>query len=179
MFHTNNPKKQFVKFETEKYEDNHCREIIITCDNFSAKYYPQGWRFFPKTGGLTLLSVQSRSYLCAQNENDCLMRPTERRENGGKRKWRQIRQENFKGEIREKKKPKRKRNIAGNMKPANHLQGSMVYLSVQTRLVGRINHSSQFACRGDGLCHSWASGHIQLSAYGSKEPQKEKSIENP
>ena len=49
------------------------------------------------------------------------MRPTERRENGGKRKWRQIRQENFKGEIREKKKPKRKRNIAGNMKPANHL----------------------------------------------------------
>ena len=80
------------------------------------------------------------------------MRPTERRENGGKRKWRQIRQENFKGEIREKKKPKRKRNIAGNMKPANHLQGSMVYLSVQTRLVGRINHSSQFACRGDGLC---------------------------
>ena len=109
------------------------------------------------------------------------MRLTERRENGGKRKWRQIRQENFKGEIREKKKPKRKRNIAGNMKPANHLQGSMVYLSVQTRLVGRINHSSQFACRGDGLCHSWASGHIhiQLSAYGSKEPQKEKSIENP
>ena len=107
------------------------------------------------------------------------MRPTERRENGGKRKWRQIRQENFKGEIREKKKPKRKRNIAGNMKPANHLQGSMVYLSVQTRLVGRINHSSQFACRGDGLCHSWASGHIQLSAYGSKEPQKEKSIEIP
>ncbi|UVS28773.1 hypothetical protein [Bacteroides fragilis] len=87
------------------------------------------------------------------------MRPTERRENGGKRKWRQIRQENFKGEIREKKKPKRKRNIAGNMKPANH--------------------TSQFACRGDGLCHSWASGHIQLSAYGSKEPQKEKSIENP
>ena len=30
------------------------------------------------------------------------MRPTERRENGGKRKWRQIRQENFKREIREK-----------------------------------------------------------------------------
>ena len=56
MFHTNNPKKQFVKFETEKYEDNHCREIIITCDNFRPKYYPQGWRFLPKTGGLTLLS---------------------------------------------------------------------------------------------------------------------------
>ncbi len=30
------------------------------------------------------------------------MRLTERRENGGKRKWRQIGQENFKREIREK-----------------------------------------------------------------------------
>jgi hypothetical protein len=25
---------------------------------FREKYYPQGWRFFPKTGGLTLLSRQ-------------------------------------------------------------------------------------------------------------------------
>jgi hypothetical protein len=32
------------------------------------------------------------------------MRLTERRGNGGKRKWRQIGQENFKREIREKKK---------------------------------------------------------------------------
>ncbi|MCB7372724.1 hypothetical protein LI003_22795, partial [Bacteroides caccae] len=53
--------------------------------------------------------VQSRNYLCAQNGNDCLMRLTERRENGGKRKWRQIGQENFKREIREKgKTPKGK-----------------------------------------------------------------------
>ena len=44
------------------------------------------------------------------------MRLTERRENGGKRKWRQIRQENFKGEIRKKKKPQKKRNIAGSVK---------------------------------------------------------------
>ncbi|EEC94071.1 hypothetical protein PRABACTJOHN_04568, partial [Parabacteroides johnsonii DSM 18315] len=43
------------------------------------------------------------------NGNDCLMRLTERRENGGKRKWRQIGQENFKREIREKgKTPKGK-----------------------------------------------------------------------
>ncbi|KAA4006376.1 hypothetical protein NXW19_27020 [Bacteroides ovatus] len=28
---------------------------------------------------------------------------------------------------------------------------------------------------GDGLCHSWASGHARLSAYGSKEQQKRKS----
>ena len=75
---------------------------------FSEKYYPKGWRFFQKTGGLPCFPVQSRSYLCTQHENDCLMRLTERRENGGKRKWRQIRQENFKREIREKDIPNRK-----------------------------------------------------------------------
>ncbi|EYA66495.1 hypothetical protein M139_2096 [Bacteroides fragilis str. S23L24] len=31
---------------------------------------------------------------------------------------------------------------------------------------------------GDGLCHSWASGHIQLSASGSKDWLKEKSTKN-
>ncbi len=29
---------------------------IRECKVFREKYYPQGWRFFPKTGGLTLLS---------------------------------------------------------------------------------------------------------------------------
>ena len=37
------------------------------------------------------------------------MRLTERRENGGKRKWRQIRQENFKREIREKRNPQKEK----------------------------------------------------------------------
>ena len=147
---------------------------------FSGKILPAGLEIFAENRRLDLAFPSNPGITFApRTEMTAWCGVTERRENGGKRKWRQIRQENFKGEIREKKKPKRKRNIAGNMKPANHLQGSMVYLSVQTRLVGRINHSSQFACRGDGLCHSWASGHIQLSAYGSKEPQKEKSIENP
>ena len=54
MFHTNNPKKQFVKFETEKYEDNHCREIIITCDNFSAKILPAGLEIFSENRRLDL-----------------------------------------------------------------------------------------------------------------------------
>ena len=31
---------------------------IRECKVFREKYYPQGWRFFPKTGGLTLLSRQ-------------------------------------------------------------------------------------------------------------------------
>ena len=75
---------------------------------FSEKYYPKGWRFFQKTGGLTLLSRTIPELPCTQHENDCLMRLTERRENGGKRKWRQIRQENFKREIREKDIPNRK-----------------------------------------------------------------------
>ena len=29
---------------------------IRECKVFREKYYPQGWRFFPKTGGLTLHS---------------------------------------------------------------------------------------------------------------------------
>ena len=48
MFHTNNPKKQFVKFETEKYEDNHCREIIITCDNFGQNTTRRAGDFYRK-----------------------------------------------------------------------------------------------------------------------------------
>lgn len=31
---------------------------IRECKVFRGKYYPKGWRFFPKTGGLTLLSRQ-------------------------------------------------------------------------------------------------------------------------
>ena len=31
---------------------------IRECKFFREKYYPKGWRFFPKTGGLTLLSRQ-------------------------------------------------------------------------------------------------------------------------
>ena len=31
---------------------------IRECKVFREKYYPKGWRFFPKTGGLTLLSRQ-------------------------------------------------------------------------------------------------------------------------
>jgi len=46
------------------------------------------------------------------------MRLTERRENGGKRKWRQIGLKNFKREIREKEKtPKGKGTSAGSVKP--------------------------------------------------------------
>ena len=55
------------------------------------------------------------------------MRLTERRENGGKRKWRQIGQENFKREIRKKGiMPKRKGTLPEAWNRANHRQGSMI-----------------------------------------------------
>ena len=78
---------------------------------FSGKILPAGLEIFAENRRLDLaFPLKSRNYLCAQNGNDYLMRLTERRENGGKRKWRQIRQENFKREICEKKKsPKGKK----------------------------------------------------------------------
>ncbi len=64
--------------------------------DFSRKQ--EAWPCFP---------VQSRNYLCAQNGNDCLMRTTERRENGGKRKQRHIERKQPR-EIRIGKKPPKK-----------------------------------------------------------------------
>lgn len=58
---------------------------------FSGKILPEGLEIFPENRRLDLaFPLKSRNYLCAQNENDYLMRLTERRKNGGKRKWRQI-----------------------------------------------------------------------------------------
>lgn len=58
---------------------------------FSGKILPEGLEIFAENRRLDLaFPLKSRNYLCAQNENDYLMRLTERRKNGGKRKWRQI-----------------------------------------------------------------------------------------
>ena len=57
---------------------------------FSEKYDPQGWRFFQKTGGLTLHSRQFPK-LPLQPERKWLPNAAaERHKNGGKRKQRQI-----------------------------------------------------------------------------------------
>lgn len=77
---------------------------------FRSKYYPQGWRFLPKTGGLTLLSVQSRNYLCAQNENDWLMRLTERRKMEVNENRGRLCRKKLQGKIRKKESPKGKRH---------------------------------------------------------------------
>ena len=45
----------FVKFKTtEKYEDNHCRKVITTYDNFSGKILPAGLEIFPENRRLDL-----------------------------------------------------------------------------------------------------------------------------
>ena len=94
---------------------------------FSRKYYPQGWRFPQKTGGLTLHSRPIPELPLRPERKwqpDAL---PERRENGGKRKWRQIGQENFKREIRKKGiMPKRKGTLPEAWNRANHRQGSMI-----------------------------------------------------
>ena len=148
---------------------------------FSGKILPAGLEIFPENRRLDLAFPSNPGITFApRTEMTAWCGVTERRENGGKRKWRQIRQENFKGEIREKKKPKRKRNIAGNMKPANHLQGSMVYLSGQTCRGGQIK--SFFP-----VCLLWVTG---CSIYGQavihgfplpaqRNSEKEKSSEKP
>ena len=44
--------------EIVSYNNNSYVVVSIADRAFREKYYPQGWRFFPKTGGLTLLSRQ-------------------------------------------------------------------------------------------------------------------------
>ncbi|MCS3237114.1 hypothetical protein NXU96_19000 [Phocaeicola vulgatus] len=63
------------------------------------------------------------------------MRLTERRENGGKRKWRRIGLENFKREIREKgKTPKGKRDTAGGVKPGKPPAGKYDFICLAERV---------------------------------------------
>ena len=53
---------------------------------FGRKYYPKGLRrgdFFRKQKARPCIFVKSRNYLCAQNENDCLMRWVENVFRGG------------------------------------------------------------------------------------------------
>ena len=77
---------------------------------FSEKILPEGLEIFSENRRLDLaFPLKSRNYLCAQNGNDYLMRLTERRENGGKRKWRQIGKKNSREKSVKKKSPKEKR----------------------------------------------------------------------
>ena len=59
---------------------------IRDCKVFRKNTTRRAGDFSRKQEARPCIPVQSRNYLCAQNGNDCLMRLTERRENGGKRK---------------------------------------------------------------------------------------------
>lgn len=153
---------------------------IRECKVFREKYYPQGWRFFPKTGGLTLHSRPIPELPLRPERKwqpDAL---PERRENGGKRKWRQIGQENFKREIREKgKTPKGKGTLPEAWNRANHRQGSMI-LYVWPNVSGRTDKiilpGLPAVC--DGLFHLWigrSDTAFRLRHKGTAE--KEKSSE--
>ena len=54
---------------------------IRECKVFRSKYYPQGWRFLPKTGGLTLLSLIP-TFSSTRNENDRCDRKTHKKNVG-------------------------------------------------------------------------------------------------
>lgn len=122
--------------------------------DFSRKQ--EAWPCFP---------VQSRNYLCAQNENDWLMRLTERRKMEVNENRGRLGGKKLQGKIRKKKNHQKEKDITGSVKSANHN-----------------NHSSRFArCvwppvsfmgQADTLCI-----HFPLPA--KETAKKEKSFENP
>ena len=88
------------------------------------------------------ISVQSRNYFCAQNENDWLMRLTERRKNGGKQRWRQIWEKSPKICMR------RKRDLSESVERQQRTRNVCTYLTAEYFQAGKYGHSSQFAFRG-------------------------------
>ena len=63
---------------------------IRECKVFRSKYYPQGWRFLPKTGGLTLLSRPIPELPLRPERKWLTDAAYWKAQNGGKRKQRQI-----------------------------------------------------------------------------------------
>ena len=94
------------------------------------------------------------------------MRLTERRGNGGKRKWRQIGQENFKREIRKKEVHKRRRETAGSVEPGKPPCGKYGLPAV-----------------GDGLFHSWSGRSCTAFRFRlkwtAKKKNSQKSVKAP
>ena len=108
------------------------------------------------------------------------MRLTERRENGGKRKWRQIGQENFKREIRKKGKRQKEKGHSRRRETGQTTgEGSMilyVWPSVYGRTDKIILPGLPAVC--DGLFHLWigrSDTAFRLRLKGTVE--KEKSSE--
>ena len=134
----------------------------------------EAWPCFP---------VQSRNYLCAQNENDWLMRLTERRKMEVNENRGRLCRKKLQGKIRKKKNHQKEKDITGSVKRANHNKGSMI-VSDPTELVqpGGNNHSSRFVrlCVGACFIHGagWHTLH-SLSASGKRDSEKRKIIWKP
>ena len=149
---------------------------------FRSKYYPQGWRFLPKTGGLTLLSCPIPE-LPLRPERKWLTDAAHwKAQNGGKRKQRQI-VEKTSGENPEKRNHQKGKRHNRSVKRANHNKGSM-NVSDPMELVppGGNNHSSRFArCVCPSASFMGQAGHTlhPLSASGKRDSAKRKSSENP
>ena len=154
---------------------------IRGCKVFRGNTTRRAGDFRRKQEAWPCIPVQSRNYLCAQNGNDYLMRLTERRENGGKRKWRQIGQENFKREIRKKGiMPKRKGTLPEAWNRANHRQGSMilyVWPSVYGRTDKIILPGLPAVC--DGLFHLWIGRSDTAFRLRLKGTAKKKNRQKP
>ena len=110
------------------------------------------------------------------------MRLTERRGNGGKRKWRQIGQENFKREIRKKEVHKRKRETAGSVEPG---KPERMVLYVRQDVSGRTYKIilSGLPAVGDGLFHSWSGRSCTAFRFRlkwtAKKKNSQKSVKAP
>ena len=131
----------------------------------------EAWPCFP---------VQSRNYLCAQNENDWLMRLTERRKMEVNENRGRLGRKNFRGKSVKRGNRLKEKDITGSVKRANHDKGSMI-VSVPTELVqpGGNNHSSRFVrlCVTACFIHEagWHTLH-SLSASGKRDSKKRKII---
>ena len=134
----------------------------------------EAWPCFP---------VQSRNYLCAQNENDWLMRLTERRKMEVNENRGRLGRKNFRGKSVKRGNRLKEKDITGSVKRANHDKGSMI-VSVPTELVqpGGNNHSSRFVrlCVTACFIHEagWHTLH-SLSASGKRDSEKRKIIWKP
>ena len=142
---------------------------------FSGKILPAGLEIFTENRRLDLAFPSNPGITFAPRTEMTTWCAPERRENGGKRKWRQIRQENFKREIR-----KREMDTAGSMKPGKPPSGKYDFVCLAERVRSDIqNHSSGLPAVCDGLFHSWIGRSHTAFRLRLKGTAKKKNRQKP
>ena len=151
---------------------------------FSRKYYPRrAGDFRRKQEAWPCFPVQSRNYLCAQNENDWLMRLTERRKMEVNETRGRLGRKNFRGKSVKKRITKRKKTSPEAWKgqtttkevwlfPIRRNLFSRVATIILPGLSGCVWAPVSFMGQADTLCI-----HFPLPA--KETAKKEKSFENP